>query len=278
MNTQASVTHRDLLRLLVVLAVVNSQVRVVTPGGRHPPPTRYHRSSRADPRDCDLDRPGSGDLDLGRGPTPAERVLTAAGSGIAAPGVRSADQPCDRRRRRARRGRRASGARRRGSRGGRRRDGLSPALPGTGIMYGLINIQSVKPKLLELANVLHRQKIDILGLCETWLRPSIPGRLLVLPGYRLYRADRPDGRGYGGVALAARDGLSVTPLKVTTTAVPNSKLECLWTIARPDPRRQFICGTLYRPPGELLQTWRLTSRTWKTSISAYSLIIQRQKF
>ena len=37
--------------------------------------------------------------------------------------------------------------------------------------------------------------------------------LLVVPGYQLLRADRPDGRGYGGVAVLARDGIDVTPIR-----------------------------------------------------------------
>ena len=228
-------THRDLLRLIVVLTVVNTLVQIVTPGARRPP-------ARPRPTSCH----SSSDLELSREPAPADRVSAAAGSRSAVPGVQSAG-PGDSRRR-TRRGRRASGARHRGSRGGRRRDEHSPALSGTGLICGLLNIQSLKPKLLELSDILHRQQIDILGLCETWLKPTTPGRLLVLPGYRLCRADRPDGRGYGGVALAARDGLSVSPLKVTTATVPNSRLECLWTVIKPDTRRQFICGILYRPP------------------------------
>ena len=85
-------------------------------------------------------------------------------------------------------------------------------------------------------------------LNETWLKPSTPSRLLVLPGYRLFHADRPDGRGYGGVALAARDNISASPIKVTTEPNPNSRLETLWVLVRPDRRRRFVLGTVYRPP------------------------------
>ena len=88
-----------------------------------------------------------------------------------------------------------------------------------------------------------------MSLTETWLKPSTPSRLLTLPGYQLYRADRPDKRGYGGVALVARDGISTTPIRFsTTTTHPNSKLETLWTLVKPDQRRQFIVCTAYRPP------------------------------
>ena len=106
----------------------------------------------------------------------------------------------------------------------------------------------MKPKLLELSDELHRGRYDLMILNETWLRPSTPSRLLVLSGYRLFRADRPDGRGYGGVALAARDDISATPLKVTTEPNTNSRLETLWVLVRPDRRRKVILGTAYRPP------------------------------
>ena len=149
---------------------------------------------------------------------------------------------------RTRRGRRAPGARRRGSRGGRSREGRPAAGNGASLTVGLINIQSLKPKLLQLSDQLHRGNYDLMALNETWLRPTTPSRLLVLPGYRLFRTDRPDGRGYGGVALAARDSISASPLKVTTEPIPNSRLETLWVMVKPDRRRKFVLGTVYRPP------------------------------
>ena len=119
---------------------------------------------------------------------------------------------------------------------------------GATLTVGLLNIQSLKPKLLELTDQLHRGSYDLMALNETWLRPSTPNRLLVLPGYRLFRADRPDGRGYGGVALVARDSISASPLRVPVVPNPNSRLETLWVMVRPDRRRRFVLGTVYRPP------------------------------
>ena len=50
------------------------------------------------------------------------------------------------------------------------------------------SIFSLKPKLLELGDVLHQKQVDLLGLCE--MRSATLNRLLVLPGCRLLRAGR----------------------------------------------------------------------------------------
>ena len=103
----------------------------------------------------------------------------------------------------------------RGERSGGR---SSTATTANGLLLGLLNIQSIKPKLLELSDVLECKQIDLLCLCETWLRPPTPNRLLILPDYRLYRADRPDSSGYGGVALVARDWLDIRLVKASTVS------------------------------------------------------------
>ena len=222
--------HRDLLRLVVLLAVVRALVLAATPAARPPPSRAWHRT-----------REGPGDLEtLSRG-TP---TCVPAGAGSAVPGgLGNSDRP-----RRTRRGRRAPSARRRGSRGSRQRDRQLSA-SNSGLLIGILNIQSLKPKLLELYGCMHHGRYDIMCLTETWLKPATPNRLLTLPGYHLHRTDRPDRRGYGGVALAARDGISVSPIKIGTTGDHSgSKLETLWTLVKPDSKRQFIMCTVYRPP------------------------------
>ncbi|KAF0310285.1 hypothetical protein FJT64_018689 [Amphibalanus amphitrite] len=152
-------------------------------------------------------------------------------------------------RRRTRRGRRAPSARKRGSKGAKHRERHQRPADSVSLVIGTLNVQSVKPKLLELSTLLHGHNYDLMCLTETWLRPTTPNRLVVLPGYQLLRADRSDGRGYGGVALATRDGVSVSPIKMPADAsCPGSKLETLWTLIKPDSRRQFVLCTVYRPP------------------------------
>ena len=116
------------------------------------------------------------------------------------------------------------------------------------LLIGSLNVQSVKPKLLELSQELHRFSYDVMALQETWLKPSTPSRLLSLPGYRVYRTDRPDGRGYGGVALAIRTGTDATQLKVPERRRPGSALETVLSLLKLDRERQLIVASVYRPP------------------------------
>ena len=86
-----------------------------------------------------------------------------------------------------RRGRRVPSARRRGRRA-QRWFGNQPTV----FLIGHLNIQSLKPKILDLPAELDKFKYDLFSLNESWLRPDTPSRLLVAPGYQLLRADRPD--------------------------------------------------------------------------------------
>ena len=203
--------------------------RAATPATRPPRPSRHAAHGLA---------AGPGDLD----PVSRDPLVRSvpAGAGSALPSGQSADSGRHRRRR-------STG--RRGSKGAQHRERHQRPAPGVGLIMGVLNVQSLNPKLLELTDHLHHGRYDTMSLTETWLRPSTPSRLLTLPGYQLYRADRPDRRGYGGVALAARDGLSASPIHIVRTAAhPNSKLETLWILLKPDNRRQFILCTVYRPP------------------------------
>ena len=117
-----------------------------------------------------------------------------------------------------------------------------------GLLIGSLNVQSVKPKLLELSQEMHRFNYDVMALQETWLKPSTPNRLLSLPGYQIHRTDRPNGRGYGGVALAVKTGIDAAQLKVPEQRHPGSALETLWMLLKLDGGRQVIVASVYRPP------------------------------
>ena len=143
---------------------------------------------------------------------------------------------------RTRRG--ARSGRRRGSRGGR----IWRGRPRTDQLYiAQLNIQSLKPHLLEMRDEIGQHGYDVISLSETWMKSSTPNRLIPVPGYQVLRRDRPDGRGYGGVALLVREPLEATVIDCPDQPVAGSKLESLWVQIRAGPRRVMVCS-LYRPP------------------------------
>ena len=109
-------------------------------------------------------------------------------------------------------------------------------------------MQSILPKLSELSEDLHRHNYDIILLSETWLKPTVPNRLLVIPGFSIKRVDRPDGRGYGGVAIVVREGLTTTQLKPASQNSHESCLETIWLLVKLDQGRQLLICSIYRPP------------------------------
>ena len=185
-------------------------------------------------RDTGVADPGR-DTDAAPHPLPAApRPLSAAPPTLPA-AQRSADRPG---RRRGRRSRRC------GCRGGE----CWRAGTARGELRACsLNIQSLKPKTVELRLELERMKWDIIFLQETWLSSRLSGRLLVFPGYTLTRADRPDGRGYGGVAILSRSEIQTKVLKPPEADDRESKLESLWCHIKWD-RHQLVLASLYRPP------------------------------
>ena len=225
--------HRDILRLLTYLAVIRVLVLLCSPSTRlttsnfqsrafgHrgtvcPPPLSPSRHDQALLRDVIRRRPARPSVP-GRRETGGRPIRATDTVHVDAPPDMSGSEPrprpgTQRRRQSCRRGRRAHA---RGKRGGGWRAAAS-----TGLLIGTLNIQSLKPKLLELTHEANQSQYDLLILNETWLRPSIPNRLLTIPGYSLYRVDRPGGRGYGGVALLVRNQISaVTQSPVHGTCV-----------------------------------------------------------
>ncbi|KAF0290419.1 RNA-directed DNA polymerase from mobile element jockey [Amphibalanus amphitrite] len=94
---------------------------------------------------------------------------------------------------------------------------------------------------------------DLLAINETWLRPSQDSRYVPIPGYRLFRRDRPVGGGRGrgrpagGVAAVVRDGLRASEITIPDRPAPGSKLESLWLKVGAGDQQFYFCS-FYRPP------------------------------
>ena len=206
--------HRDLARHLTLLAVARVLVLVCAQQ-----PALYRAAQPAVPDRSSLrglhlhDRSLLRDITTRqsarpRGPPglpgPVRPPLTCDVTAPEAQGAGRAERAGSRRPRG--RGRRPQ---RRGARGRRGRGGGRRVADGR-LRIGSLNIQSLKSKTQELAVELQRLDLDIMLLSETWLRPSTPSQLIVVPCYTISRVDRPDGRGYGGVVILARP-LDVRP-------------------------------------------------------------------
>ncbi|KAF0293853.1 hypothetical protein FJT64_008402 [Amphibalanus amphitrite] len=58
----------------------------------------------------------------------------------------------------------------------------------------------------------------------------------------------PGGRGYGGVAIATRDGLSTAAYRPAAPRPQDSRLEAVWSTVTLDRGRRLLIGSIYRPP------------------------------
>ena len=64
-------------------------------------------------------------------------------------------------------------------------------------------IRSLLKKVDEIKILIHQNSFDILAISETWLSDKIPNELVNIPGFNVYRNDRPsDG---GGVLIYIKE-------------------------------------------------------------------------
>lgn len=78
------------------------------------------------------------------------------------------------------------------------------------------NANGIKPNIHMLAHFLHNNKIQIACIQETHLCPSMK---IYIPGYILYRYDRPRNRCSGGVAIFVKNSVThhQLPLNINNT-------------------------------------------------------------
>ena len=104
---------------------------------------------------------------------------------------------------------------------------------------------------------LQDHQLDIFCMSETWLTATVQDRVLVFPGYRILRRDRPApseesrraalSRG-GGVAILYRDTLNVTALPVASSGPCGT----LCVKVSGGGHRSMTVGVAYRPPSSSL--------------------------
>jgi hypothetical protein len=106
----------------------------------------------------------------------------------------------------------------------------------------MANVQSLLPKLDELRVTTSLIKPDLILLTETWLNSNVTDSLLNIPGYTLFRHDRPLPRRGGGVAVYVKNHIFVRPFFVTNFLEPVNSLWCILA----DIKVIVLC--IYVPP------------------------------
>ena len=252
--------HRDLWRALVLLHVVQALVSAAVPAPQPWPATRrLPRGAGVFQRGL----PTPGDV-TDRSPqrraagVRAQQRAAAQPAAAAAPRRRpgeagdTVDGPS-----RTRRGRRSRARGRRGGVNWRRHGDVGDK----DLIIGQLNVQSLKPKLPDIRQDIHSAYgFDILCMCETWLMPNVPDRLLSIAGYNLVRSDRAGSRrlpkGHGGVAIYIRDSTRFEIMATPVTGIEASNLEIVW-ISVYAGKRHILVASVYRVPKNT--TGQLTS-------------------
>ncbi len=71
----------------------------------------------------------------------------------------------------------------------------------------MLNAGSLLNKTEELADLAQQKNLDIIGVPETWLHDGIRDDEICIPGYILFRQDRPSQKKGGGVILYVESNL-----------------------------------------------------------------------
>ena len=112
-----------------------------------------------------------------------------------------------------------------------------------------LNVRSLLPKLEELKFYLTNKKIQVFSVNETWLDSSIADNEIAIPGFNIFRRDRPKGS-HGGVALYVRSELQ--PFLMVN--LYDEIVESVFVKIKLGSR-SILVGSIYRPPSALSFYW-----------------------
>ena len=116
-----------------------------------------------------------------------------------------------------------------------------------GLHIANLNIRHLLPKIDELGIALAEENgPDIIGICETFLNPSISSNQVTINGFSHIRKDRSDTQDKSGGGLILYFRNSITCKRRPEIEISN--IETIWSeISMPNSKPFLIC-TAYRPP------------------------------
>ena len=145
----------------------------------------------------------------------------------------------------------------------------------------LVNVMSLVPKMDEVQEFIHRNKICLAFITETWLKESISEGVVNIPGFTIIRRDKVVNT-HGSVCFYIKD--CYIKYKVLQELMCCQDHEIVWLHMRPTRLpRGFSCliaGVVYHPPGaednsirgHLFQLFALAESSSRTAAS-YLLVI-----
>ncbi len=75
------------------------------------------------------------------------------------------------------------------------------------LVFAMLNAGYLLNKTEELADLAQQKNLDIIGVTETWLHDGLRDDEIGLPGYTLFRQDRPFQKKGGDVILYVKSNL-----------------------------------------------------------------------
>ena len=98
-----------------------------------------------------------------------------------------------------------------------------------GLLWGNLNICSVKAKTEQLQPLFTDSNLDFLCLSETWLTTPSPVASFTMPGYKVFRKDRNKGRG-AGLLMYVKDDIKCKQIESDRiTCSSNTKMYLIFS-------------------------------------------------
>lgn len=107
-----------------------------------------------------------------------------------------------------------------------------------------INIRSLLPKFDIFVHEFLDNKLDVVGVSETWFHDIVNDNLILSPGYNLVRNDRASGKRGGGLCFYVKDNLVFQSLE----GLNEEDGELLSIIVEKEFQKNILIVLVYRPP------------------------------